>query len=300
MNLKDEILKLKLEKDALILAHYYQRAEIQDIADYVGDSYYLSKVAKDSLNKTIVFCGVKFMAESAKILSPNKTILLPVLDAGCPMADMANSNTLLELKAKYPSALVVSYINSTTEVKALSDVCVTSSSALKIINNIKNKDIIFLPDKNLGEYISEHFPNKNFVLWPGSCITHKKVQKKHIQALKDLRPNALVLVHPECEKEIRNLADFLGSTGELIDFSSNNPANEFIVVTESGVIHEMKKRSPEKEFYVPKTTMTCLNMKKTTLESVLDCLKNNQFEIKINEDIRVKALKSLENMHKLS
>lgn len=300
MNIIEEILKLKKEKNALILAHYYQRAEIQDIADYVGDSYYLSKIAMDSPESIIVFCGVKFMAESAKILSPEKTVLLPVLDAGCTMADMAQVDKLEELKSAHPNALVVTYINSNTDIKALSDVVVTSSSAINIMKNVDNEEILFLPDENLGGYIAEQFPEKKFILYPGFCITHKKVKKEHIEAIKELKPNSLVLVHPECTKEIRDMADFIGSTGEIIDFSEKSEANEFIVVTESGVLHEMKKRSPHKEFFVPKTTMTCLHMKKTTLEDVYNCLKNNEFEITIDEEIRIKALKSLEAMHKLS
>lgn len=300
MNLVDEIKNLKKEKNALILAHYYQRDEVQDIADYVGDSYYLSKIAMNSPEQAIIFCGVKFMAESAKILSPNKKVYLPNSDAGCPMADMADVQSLAKLKEKYPNALVVSYINSNTDVKALCDVCVTSSSALNIMKNIPNEEIIFLPDKNLGEYIAEQFPNKKFYLWDGYCITHKKVKKETVQALKDLRPLAEVLVHPECEKEIRDMANFLGSTGEIIDYSVSSPKDEFIVLTESGVLHEMKKRSPHKKFYVPGTTMTCINMKKTTLEDIYITLKEETNEIILDEDVRMKAYKALENMHKLS
>lgn len=300
MNLVDEIKNLKKEKNALILAHYYQRDEVQDIADYVGDSYYLSKIAMNSPEQAIIFCGVKFMAESAKILSPNKKVYLPNSDAGCPMADMADVQSLAKLKEKHPNALVVSYINSNTDVKALCDVCVTSSSALNIMRNIPNEEIIFLPDKNLGEYIAEQFPNKKFYLWDGYCITHKKVKKETVQALKDLRPLAEVLVHPECEKEIRDMANFLGSTGEIIDYSVSSPKDEFIVLTESGVLHEMKKRSPHKKFYVPGTTMTCINMKKTTLEDIYITLKEETNEIILDEDVRMKAYKALENMHKLS
>ncbi|SHI05992.1 quinolinate synthase NadA [Clostridium intestinale] len=300
MNLVDEIKNLKKEKNALILAHYYQRDEVQDIADYVGDSYYLSKIAMNSPEQAIIFCGVKFMAESAKILSPNKKVYLPNSDAGCPMADMADAQSLAKLKEKHPNALVVSYINSNTDVKALCDVCVTSSSALSIMKNIPNEEIIFLPDKNLGEYIAEQFPNKKFYLWDGYCITHKKVKKETVQALKDLRPLAEVLVHPECEKEIRDMANFLGSTGEIIDYSVSSHKDEFIVLTESGVLHEMKKRSPHKKFYVPGTTMTCINMKKTTLEDIYITLKEETNEIILDEDVRMKAYKALENMHLLS
>ncbi|MEQ8154764.1 MAG: quinolinate synthase NadA [Clostridiaceae bacterium] len=300
MNLINEINKLKKEKNALILAHYYQSEEVQDIADYVGDSYYLSKIAMNSPNEVIVFCGVKFMAESAKILSPDKKIILPNPDAGCPMADMADAETLAEFKKAHPEAITVCYINSNTDVKALCDVSVTSSSAIEIIKNIPNKEIIFLPDKNLGEYIAEQFPDKKFHLWNGFCITHKKVKKEHVQAIKELKPNAEILVHPECEKEIRDMADFLGSTGEIIDYSVTSPCKEFIVVTESGVLHEMKKKSPDKEFYVPGTTMTCINMKKTNLEDIYLSLRDDLNEVTIDEDLRQKAYKSLENMHILS
>ncbi|GKX66583.1 quinolinate synthase NadA [Inconstantimicrobium mannanitabidum] len=300
MNLIQEIKRLKEEKDALILAHYYQRDEIQDIADYVGDSYYLSKIAMDSTQKTIVFCGVKFMAESAKILSPDKKILFPNLDAGCPMADMATEEKLIELKKQHPNAKVVAYINSNIDVKAHSDVCVTSSSAMKIINNIKEEEIIFLPDKNLGSYIAEQVPDKKFILWEGFCITHAKVRKEQIEESLKAKPSAKVLVHPECEKNIRDMADFIGSTGEIIDYAEKDSSTDYIVVTESGVIHEMKKRCPSKNFYVPKVTMTCLNMKKTTLEDVYNSLKNDTYEIKIHEDMRLKALNSLQQMHLLS
>ncbi len=300
MDLSAEINKLKKEKDALILAHYYQIDEVQDIADYVGDSYYLSELAKNSSNKTIVFCGVKFMAESAKILSPEKRIILPNPTAGCPMADMADAEKLTELKKAHPAAAVVCYINSNTDVKALCDVCVTSSSAVDIIKNIPNKEIIFLPDKNLGEFIAEKFPDKTFYLWEGHCITHVKVKKENILAAEELKPNAKILVHPECEKEIRDIADFIGSTGEIIKYTQTSSSDEFIIVTESGVLHEMKKRSPHKHFYVPGVTMTCVNMKKTTLHDIYHSLKNGDNEIIIDEDIRKKAYKSLENMHILS
>ncbi len=299
-NLKDKIEKLKTEKHAVILAHYYQRPEIQEIADFVGDSYYLSKVARDCKEDTIVFCGVKFMAESAKILSPHKKVLLPNIDAGCPMAEMADPETLLKVKSEHPNASVVCYINSTTEIKALSDVSVTSSSAVKIIENIHNDEIIFLPDKNLGEYIAQQFPNKKFIQWDGFCITHRKVKKENIEAIKKLKKDALVLVHPECESEVRTMADFIGSTGEIIDYATNSSNKEFVIVTEEGVLHRLKEKNPDKDFYVPGNTMTCINMKKTVLEDVYESLLYEQHEIKIDEEIRLKALASLENMHRLS
>lgn len=299
-NIKEQILELKKEKKAIILAHYYQRPEIQDIANAVGDSYYLSQVAQNCNESTVVFCGVKFMAESAKILSPEKNILLPVLDAGCPMADMAEPEALLNLKKQHPNAAVVAYINSTTEVKALCDVCVTSSSALKIINNIASEEIIFLPDKNLGSYIAEQFPKKKFILWDGYCITHKKVRQGNVQSIKNINKDIKVLVHPECEAEVRALADFIGSTGEIISYASKCEAKDYLIVTEEGVLHELKRRNPNKNFYVPGNTMTCINMKKTTLEDVYESLLNNTYEINIEEEIRIKAYDSLMNMHKLA
>lgn len=298
-NLKEEILKLKKEKEAIILAHYYQRPEIQDIADAVGDSYYLSKVAKDCNEKTIVFCGVKFMAESAKILSPEKTILFPVIDAGCPMAEMASPEAIKELKDKHPNAKVVCYINSSAEVKALSDVCCTSSNALKIIKNIKEEEIIFLPDKNLGEYIQEQFPEKKFILWNGFCITHKKVKVEELIKAKNLHESILIAAHPECEKPVRDAADFIGSTGEIINFVNNSSNEKFLIVTEEGVLHKIKNKNPEKKLYIPGGGMTCINMKKTYLKDVYNCLLNMEYDIKIDEEIRLSAYRSLINMHEL-
>lgn len=297
MLLADEILKLKEEKNALILAHYYQRPEVQEIADYVGDSYYLSKIAKDSPNQLIVFCGVKFMAESAKILSPEKTILLPAWDAGCPMADMADSDELIKLKQAHPNAAVVCYINSSTEVKAECDITVTSSNALKIFKKIDKSEIIFLPDKNLGSFIAEQLPEKKFILWNGFCITHKKVNPQSILEIKAIKPDAKTLVHPECEKEVRDLADFIGSTGEILDYATKSEIKDFIIVTEQGILHELNKRNPDKNFYIPGKTMTCVNMKKTRLEDIHSSLINMEGSIEIDEEIRVRALKALTNMH---
>lgn len=300
MNIIKEIELLKKEKNALILAHYYQRAEIQDIADYVGDSYYLSKIAKDSPNKLIIFCGVKFMAESAKILSPEKTILLPCLDAGCPMAEMAEEDALLELKKLHPDAATVCYINSTSEVKALCDVTVTSSNAIKVVNKLQQDKIIFLPDKNLGEFLQQQLPNKKFILWPGFCITHKKISRENIlkskEAIKDLK----VLVHPECEKEVRDLGDFIGSTGEIIDFASNNDFKNYLIATEEGILYKLKKNNPDKNFYFPGTSTLCPNMKKTRLIDVYNALKNNTYEITLDEELRLKALNCLLKMHEMA
>lgn len=300
MNLKEEILKLKEEKNALIVAHLYQCDEIQEIADIVGDSYFLSKKAMESDKYLIIFCGVKFMAESAKILSPNKKVLIPSNSTTCPMADMALANRLEILKDKHPNAKVVSYINSNLDIKALSDVCVTSSSAINILNNIDSDEIIFLPDRNLGEYLAEQLPNKKFILYPGFCPTHERIEKDEIIELKEQYPNYPVLVHPECNKEVRYLADYIGSTSELINYTASSTADGFIVVTEEGVFYEMKLKSPNKTFIPTKTGMICPNMKKISLNDLYNCLKNEEFEIHIDEELRDSAHKALENMHLLS
>lgn len=297
--MKDDILRLKKEKKALILAHYYQNEDIQEIADEVGDSYYLSKKAREWKGDTIVFCGVRFMAESAKILSPEKKILMPVLDAGCPMADMAQVEDILKVKEKHPDAKVVCYINSNAEIKALSDVCCTSSNALKIVGSLDAEKIIFLPDKNLGQYVQEKLPHKQIILWDGFCITHKKVKAQEIIKAKEVHENIKVVVHPECEKEVRDLADFLGSTGEIIDYVTKSINKKFLIVTEEGVLHELRKRNRDKKFYIPGGSMNCVNMKKTKIEDVYYSLLNLKFEINIDEEIRKKAYNALELMHKL-
>ena len=294
----DEILKLKKEKNAIILAHFYQPGEIQELADYVGDSYYLSEIARYCKEKVIVFCGVLFMAESAKILSPEKIVLMPCKSAGCSMADMASSKAVVELKEKYPEAYVVCYINSTYNVKAKCDVVVTSSSALKILKNIPNKQIMFLPDKNLGEYISEFFPHKEFILWDGFCRCHNKISRKDILKAKREYKNAKVLVHPECPKEIRDMSDYIGSTSGIIEYATRDKCREFIIGTEEGILHELRKKNPNKKFIIPGERICCQDMKKTTLENLYNTL-NMENEIILNENIRKKALVSLENMHRL-
>lgn len=296
--LSEKILKLKKEKNAIILAHLYEIPEIQEIADYVGDSYYLSQVARDAKEDLIIFCGVKFMAESAKILSPNKTVILPVENAGCPMADMANPEALKEKIKQYPDAFKVCYINSSYEVKALCDVSVTSSSALKIMKNIPNKQILFLPDKNLGGYIADFFPEKEFIQWEGYCPTHNRIKANDVNKMKTEHPNVKVLSHPECCKEVRDLSDYIGSTSGIIDFATKCEDAEFIICTEEGVLHQLKKNNPNKKFYFPEN-MICPNMKKITLQDVYDSLTGKKQEVILDEEISKKALISLENMHKL-
>ena len=296
--LSEKILKLKKEKNAIILAHLYQIPEIQEIADYVGDSYYLSQVARDAKEDLIIFCGVKFMAESAKVLSPEKTVILPAPNAGCPMADMAEVEDVEEMIKKYPDAFKVCYINSSYEVKALCDASVTSSSALKIIKNIPNKQILFLPDQNLGGYISEFFPEKEFILWRGFCPTHHRITAEDIIKAKEEHPNVKVLSHPECSKEVRDLSDYIGSTSGIINYATECEDKEFIIATEEGVLHKLKKKNPDKKFYFPEV-MVCPNMKKTSLQDVYDALDGKKEEVILDEEIRKKALTSLENMHKL-
>ncbi|HCO74287.1 MAG TPA: quinolinate synthase [Clostridium sp.] len=300
MGLKEDILKLKKEKNALVLAHLYEKAEIQEVADIVGDSYFLSKKAMESSKDIIVFCGVKFMAESAKILSPNKRILIPVNDTTCPMADMATVDKLKAMKLRNPKAKVVTYINSNGDIKALSDVCVTSSSAKAILNNIEEEEIIFLPDRNLGSYLQENIQNKKFILYDGFCPVHERVEEEEVLTLKNRYPNFKVLVHPECSKKVRDLGDFIGSTSELIDYSVQDGTNGFIVVTEEGVLYQMKEKSPNKTFIPIESGMICPNMKKISMKDLYNCLINEEFEVHIEEELRLKAHKSLENMHLLS
>jgi len=300
LGLKEDILKLKKEKNALVLAHLYEKAEIQEVADIVGDSYFLSKKAMESSKDIIVFCGVKFMAESAKILSPNKRILIPVNDTTCPMADMATVDKLKAMKLRNPKAKVVTYINSNGDIKALSDVCVTSSSAKAILNNIEEEEIIFLPDRNLGSYLQENIQNKKFILYDGFCPVHERVEEEEVLTLKNRYPNFKVLVHPECSKKVRDLGDFIGSTSELIDYSAQDETNGFIVVTEEGVLYQMKEKSPNKTFIPIESGMICPNMKKISMKDLYNCLINEEFEVHIEEELRLKAHKSLENMHLLS
>ncbi|MDY5210961.1 quinolinate synthase NadA [Intestinibacter sp.] len=296
--LSEKILKLKKEKNAIILAHLYQIPEVQEIADYVGDSYYLSQVARDAKEDLIIFCGVKFMAESAKVLSPDKTVILPAPNAGCPMADMAEVEDVEKMIKEYPDAFKVCYINSSYEVKALCDASVTSSSALNIMKNIPNKQILFLPDQNLGGYIAEFFPEKEFILWKGFCPTHHRITAEDIINAKQEHPNVKVLAHPECSKEVRYLSDYLGSTSGIIDYATKCEDNEFIIATEEGVLHQLQKKNPNKKFYFPEM-MVCPNMKKTTLQDIYDALDGKREEVILDEEIRKKALTSLENMHKL-
>ena len=300
MSVVEEIKKLKKEKNAVILAHYYVPAEVQQIADYIGDSFYLSRVAVDLDAQMIVFCGVGFMGESAKILSPHKTVLMPAADADCPMAHMADVETIQKVRAEYDDLAVVCYINSTAELKKYSDVCVTSSNAVKIVKALPQKNIFFIPDRNLAHFIAEQVPEKNFIYNEGFCPTHERMQAEEVQELKEKYPDALVVAHPECNKELLAMADYIGSTSGIIDFATNSEQKEFIVCTEVGVLYKLQKNNPEKQFYFPETIPTCPNMKKNTLEKVLDVLENGTNQVELPEEVRVEAVKPLEQMHELA
>lgn len=292
--------RMKKEQNAVIVAHSYQVDEVQEIADVVGDSFALSQFCASNSASTIVFCGVHFMAESAKILAPEKTVLLPEINAGCPMADMVTAEALREAKKKYPEAAVVCYINSTADVKAECDVCCTSSNALKVIRSIDKKDILFVPDKNLGSYVAQMVPEKNIILWEGYCITHHKIRTNEVLEAKRLHPEAILLVHPECQPEITALADYVGSTKQIIDYARNSKHDKFIIGTEMGVLYQLKKDNPGKTFYMMSTGLICPNMKKTSLQSVYDALANKRYEINLDEDIIKRASSCLNRMLEVS
>lgn len=298
--MKKEIEKLKSEKNAVILAHYYAPAEVQEIADYVGDSFYLAKVAKQSTADLIVFCGVSFMGESAKILNPGKKVLMPDLTADCAMAHMVAPHIIEEMRAKYDDLAVVCYINSTAELKCQSDVCVTSSNAVKIVKALPNRNIFFIPDRNLGAFVAKQVPEKNIILNDGCCPVHAKLTAQQIQQAKDSHPDALVLSHPECEGEVLALSDFIGSTAQIISFAKASGASRFIVCTEVGVDYRLISDNPDKRFYFPDPCPCCTDMKRNTLESVLSVLKNEDQVVEISEDVRQRALLPLDKMLELA
>ena len=295
----ERIVRLKKERDAVIVAHMYQNAEVQEIADIVGDSFALSKYCAGRPERTIVFCGVDFMAESAKILSPEKTVLLPERQAGCPMADMITAEALREFKKTYPGYAVVTYINSSAAVKAESDVIVTSSNAVKVIKGMEERDLIFGPDQNLGAYVAKQCPEKNIVLWDGYCPTHHRIQKEDVLAAKAAHPGAPFLVHPECPPDVTALADYVGSTKGIIDYAAASDCRELIIGTEMGVLYQLEKNNPGKTFYLMTPGLICPNMKKTSLKSVLSSLETGETEIRVPEETAARARKALERMMRL-
>ncbi len=288
---------MRREKNAVILAHNYQLPEVQDIADFVGDSLGLSMQAAKTNADIIVFCGVHFMAETAKILSPDKTVLLPDKHAGCPMADMIEAADLKQLKAEHPSAVTMCYVNTSAAVKAQCDYCCTSGNALKMVRSILSghKEIIFVPDKYLAHYVAGR-TGRQFITWEGYCPTHARILPEDIMRAKSLHPRAKVIVHPECRPELTDLADIAASTEGMCHYAKQAEANEFIIGTETGIIHRMKKENPDKYFYPAAATATCPNMKKITLEKILWSLTDMEEEIKVAEEIRKKAKIAIDRM----
>jgi quinolinate synthase len=297
MNITDKIKNLKEEKNAVILAHNYQLPEIHDIADFVGDSLGLSMSAAKTDADIIVFCGVHFMAETAKILSPKKTVLLPDKNAGCPMADMITADDLKALQAEHPKAVTLCYVNTSAAVKAQCDYCCTSANALKMAQNIlkNNEEIIFIPDKYLAKYVSDQIGHK-FITWEGYCPTHAKILPENVIEAKKLHPQAKVLVHPECKPQLTELADLVASTEKMCAYVQNTPDKEFIITTEVGIIHRMKKENPGKNFYPASDMATCPNMKRINLEKVLWSLQDLTYEITVPQEIMDKARLSIERM----
>ncbi len=295
----EEIKKLKEERNAIILAHFYTRREVREVADFVGDSLSLCREAVNSKAEVIVFAGVHFMAESASILSPEKLVLLPVPDAGCPMADMVTVEALREEKEKHPDAAVVCYVNSSAAVKAESDICCTSSNAVNVINSIENREIIFVPDKNLGAFVSLH-TDKKIHLWPGFCHVHENIGDEEIKELKKVHPDAEFLAHPECRPEVLSFADHILSTSGIIKEAGRSDSTEFIIGTEKEIVKNLSRKYPDKKFYPASGKAFCYNMKKITLESILNSLQNMEYEVHVPEHIRVNAKKALDRMLEIS
>jgi len=291
-----KIKELKKKRNAIILAHNYQRDEIQEIADVRGDSLALARAATDISESTIVFCGVLFMAESASILNPDKLVLLPVKEAGCPLAEMARVEKLRQYRARYPKAAVVCYVNSAAEIKAESDICCTSSNAIKVVKSLSEKQVIFLPDRNLARYVAQHVPDKEIIVWPGFCITHMRVKEEEVVKAKQEHPEAELIAHPECEPEVLQHADCIASTGGMFSYVKSSPKKEFIIATEMGMLFGLNKENPDKKFYIPSEHLICANMKLTTLGWVLHSLENLVYEVTVDEVIREKARVSLNRM----
>lgn len=300
MTKQEEIKALKQEKDAVLLAHYYVNPEVQEIADYVGDSFYLSKVASQLTNQTLVFCGVSFMGESGKLLNPQKHVLMPDASADCPMAHMVSKEEIDRVKEQYDDLAVVCYINSTAQIKSWSDVCVTSANAVQIVRNLENHNILFIPDKNLGRYVAQQVPEKNVMLVNGYCPVHEMMQAKEIMELKACYPTAEVLAHPECNQEILALADYIGSTTGILKRASMSQAKQLIIATEVGVRYELEKQNPDKQFYFPKTTPICADMKKITLDSIIHVLKTGENDAVVAEEIVEPSMKTLKRMLELA
>lgn len=299
-DIQQEIIKLKKENDICILAHCYQSPEILEVADFVGDSFALSVEASKVRNKTVIMCGVRFMAETVKILSPDKKVILSNPDAGCPMAEMMDREVIAQVKEQYPDYTVVAYINTTSELKTICDVCVTSSSALNICKKIENDNILFIPDCNLGDWIAKQLPEKNFKLLNGGCPTHAKMSANDVAKAKAAHPDALFLVHPECKPEVVALSDYAGSTTGIMNYARQSDAKEFIIGTENSIVTHLQLECPDKKFYPLSKDCICHNMKATTLVDVLNCCKG-EFgeEITLDEEIYQGAKRCIDEMIRL-
>ncbi len=294
--LTEKIKELKAERNAVILAHNYQPGEAQDIADFTGDSLALSVKAAQTDAEVIVFCGVRFMAETAAILSPGKTVLLPDKNAGCPLADMITAGQLKDLKQKHPDALVVCYVNSSAEVKAESDYCCTSANAAEVVECLpQDREIIFVPDQHLGQFVVEKTGRK-MILWPGFCISHSVITEDDIKTARTAHPDAIVMAHPECSEPVKHLSDQILSTGGMLRFAKQSDAKRFIIATETGIIHTLKKENPDKEFFAASTRSVCPNMKLITQDKVLWSLEDMHYKITVPEDIRTRAKNALDRM----
>lgn len=294
--LKNEIKRLAREMNAVIYAHNYQCREVQEVADHLGDSLELSRLAARSAEEIIVFAGVKFMAETAKILAPGKTVLLPRLDAGCPMADMITLEELRELRAQYPGAMVVTYVNSTAEIKAESDLCCTSANAVQVVRNVPARQVIFIPDQNLGAYVASKIPEKEILLFEGHCYVHNRIKSEEIEEMKRLHPDAEVLIHPEAPMNVLRLADEVLSTGGMLAHVAKSRALEYIVATEQGLLERLAAENPGKRFYPALRPKICSNMKRTSLKDVLDALQKQQYRIEVDQGIADSARKALTEM----
>ena len=298
--IQDEIIRLKKENDICILAHAYQNREIIEIADFTGDSFALSVKAQSVPQKTVIMCGVRFMAETVKILSPEKKVILSNPVAGCPMAEQMDKELIAQVKNNYPDYTVVAYINTTTDLKTVCDVCVTSSSALKICKKLESDKILFIPDCNLGDWIEKQVPEKEFKLLNGGCPTHAKISAKEVDKAKALHPDALLLVHPECKPEVVEKADYVGSTTGIMDYAINSDNKEFIIGTENSIVTNLQLICPDKMFYPLSKDCICSNMKATTIVDVLNCCKGTfGEEITLDEDTRLKAKKCIDKMIEL-
>ncbi|MBB5021050.1 quinolinate synthase NadA [Desulfurispira natronophila] len=293
---KQRIREILKERDAILMAHYYQREEVQEIADFAGDSLGLATEASKTDAKVIVFAGVHFMAESAYMLSPQKTVLLPAMQAGCPMADMITPAKLLALKDEYPDYTVVCYVNSSAEVKAVADICCTSGNLLKVVESIENNKILMVPDKNLAKFAARHFPEKDIKWYDGFCPTHHRVSAEEIQDAREQHPQAEVIAHPECPPEVLKLADHICSTSGMSPYAQQSSAAEFIIATEAGILYQLRKNNPEKSFYIASKRLVCPNMKMTTLDNIIKCLEHMTNVVTVPEEVRQKAVGAVEKM----